>query len=553
MATSSVIKQATPREPSVARSIGLAAAMLAASALLSRVLGLGREMLIAGLYAASGSVDAYRASFTLPDLLNYFIAGGALSITFVPMFSACLARDDEEGGWRLFSTVTTTMGVVFLAFTLVGEAVAPRVVAWMNPGFAVAGASSARLDLAVTMTRIVIPAQLAFYVGGLLQSTLFVRGIFWPAAVAPLIYNLGIILGGVLLRPWLGIEGFSYGVLAGAILGPLGMPLWASRRRVRFRWNLSPRDPGFVEYLKLSLPLMIGVSLVTVDEWLVRYFASEKPGEIAQLGYARTLMMVLFAMLGQATGQAALPYLTRLFHGGQERAMGTVLARSAQQVAFFAVVAAGGLIAMAAPFTAATYMHHRFTAQDTYATSGLLVLFAAGLVGWSLQAVVVRGFYARKDTLTPMIIGTITVFAAIPLYRWLYHVLGQGGLALASSLGITANAAATLLAYRLRKGTLPLRPIFMGVTRGLLFASVGGLAAYGAGRLFGPAPFGSSILDNLIRLGLMATAFCLAVVPVAIWVKPPELYELLGKVAGRCHRETEPLGNEADQATDRTA
>lgn len=534
MAMSSVSTQL--REASVGRSIGLAAAMLAASALLSRLLGLGREMLIAGLFAASGSVDAYRASFTLPDLLNYFIAGGALSITFVPMFSAYLTRDDEAGGWHLFSTVATTMGMVFLAFTLAGEAVAPQVVAWMNPGFAAAGASAQRLHLAVDMTRIVIPAQLAFYVGGLLQSTLFVRGIFWPAAVAPLLYNLGIIVGGVLLQPWLGIEGFSYGVLAGALLGPLGMPLWASRRRVRFRWNFNPCDPGFVEYLKLSLPLMIGVSLVTVDEWLVRYFASERPGEIAQLGYARTLMMVLVAMLGQATGQAALPYLTRLFQSGQERAMGTMLARSAQQVAFFAVVATGGLVALAAPFTAAAYLHHRFTLQDTVVTSGLLVLFAVGLVGWSLQAVVVRGFYARKDTLTPMLIGTLIVLGAVPLYRWLYQAAGPRGLALASSLGVLTNAAVTLLVYRFRKGTLPLRPIGLGFARGLLFALVGGLAAAGAGRLLGPAPFGATLLNNLLRLGLMAAAFALACLPLALLLKPPELYELLGKLAGRLRR-----------------
>lgn len=532
MATTTATRQVNRAKSSVGRSIGLAAALLAASALLSRGLGLGREMLIAGLYAASGSVDAYRASFTLPDLLNYFIAGGALSITFVPMFSAYLARDDEAGGWRLFSTVATTMGVVLLAFTLAGEALAPRVVAWMNPGFAMGGANPARLNLAIAMTRIVIPAQLAFYVGGLLQSTLFVRGIFWPAAVAPLIYNLGIILGGVLLKPWLGIEGFSYGVLAGALLGPLGMPLWASRRRVRYRWNLSPRDPGFLEYLKLSLPLMIGVSLVTLDEWLVRYFASAQSGEIAQLGYARTLMMVFFALLGQATGQAALPYLTRLFQRGEETAMETMLARSAQQVVFLAVTAAGALIAMAVPLTAALYLHHRFTAQDTYATSGLLVFFAIGLVGWSLQAVIVRGFYARKDTATPMLIGTLIAVAAIPMYRWLYHAAGPRGLALASSLGISANALATVLVYRFRKGALPLRPIGLGIARGLVFAVVGGLAAAGAGHVFGPASFAATFTQNLLRLGVMAAAFCLAVLPLAFLVKPPELFELLGAARG---------------------
>lgn len=532
-ATTNAAPSANGVTPTVGRSVGVAAAMLAVSALLSRILGLAREMVIANFYATESVVDAYRASFTLPDLLAYFIAGGALSITFVPMFTAYMARDDEEGGWRLFSTVVSTMGLVLVGFTLLGEVFAPVLVPLLAPGFRL---QPDTLALAITMTRIVIPAQLAFYLGGILQSTLFTRGVFWPAAVAPLIYNAGIIIGGVALKPWLGIQGFSYGVLLGAILGPLAVPLWAARRHIQYRWHFSPTDPGFREYLLLSLPLMIGVSLVTVDEWLCRYFASGEEGAIAQLSYARTLMMVLFAILGQATGQAALPYLSRLFQDGKPEAVGALLMSSAQRIVFFALVASAGLMACARPLVEVVYGHGRFSNQDAAAVASLLVPFAAGLTAWSLQAVVVRGYYARKDTVTPMVIGSVVACLAIPLYWGLYRLWGPYGLAVAGSLGISVNALTTLVVYRGQGHPLDCRPLFGGIARGLVFAVACGVAARLTGivthKWIAVASLDEGIVGSLLMLGAMSSVFAVAACFLALVLRPPEL-DVFTRRAGR--------------------
>ncbi|MDX9974856.1 MAG: murein biosynthesis integral membrane protein MurJ [FCB group bacterium] len=524
-----------PGTASAGKSIGIAAAMLAISALLSRILGLGREVIIAGYFGAGPDVDAYRASFTLPDLLNYLIAGGALSITFVPMFLGYMSRDDERGGWRLFSTVISTMGLLFVAFTLLAEALAPQIVAWLNPGFRSESVDPQTLALAVTMTRIVLPAQLAFYVGGLIQSTLFARGVFWPAAVSPLIYNLGIILGGVFLSPWFGIQGFSIGVLIGAVLGPLCVPLWAARNRIRFQWSFAPRDPGFIEYLLLSLPLMIGVSLVTVDEWFLRYFASSDEGAIALLGYSRTLMMVLFAMLGQATGQAALPYLTRLYQEGRGQDMERLLAASAQRIGFFAVLAATALAVMAEPVIRLIYERGRFSPEDTALAASYLIPFACGLAGWSLQVVIVRGFYARKDTLTPMLIGTAVAVAAVPLYWSLFHAYGPWGLAVASSLGVTANAVLTAAFYRWHKGPLPVQPIFAGLARGIAFAIPCGIAAHYAAALPFP-PTLSKFVITLLHLSAMSLAYGIVFLILAFIIRPPEFDIITARLKRRLSR-----------------
>ncbi|MGM0557570.1 MAG: murein biosynthesis integral membrane protein MurJ [Myxococcota bacterium] len=518
---------------SMTQRMGLAALILSASILLSRLLGFLREAVIVYKHGASSATDAYYAAFTLPDLMGYFLAGGTLSITFIPLFSDYVANDDEEGGWRLFSTILTTMGVILVAFVIGLELLAPHVVPLLFPGFN----DASQIDLTVAMTRIVIPAQLAFYVGGLLQATLFVREVFWPSAIAPLVYNICIIAGGVLLDPWLGIMGFSVGALVGAMLGPMLIPMWAARNEIKFTPHFSLTDPGFKRFILLSLPLMIGVSLVTVDEWLLRYFGSMlESGAITWLHNSRKIMLVLFAIIGQAAGQAALPYLSRLYHEGKESEMGQMMARSLQRIAFLAVIAAAGLIVASEPMIYLVFQRGEFSPADATATANLLVVFAFGLLAWTAQALAVRGFYAREDTLTPMLIGTGVVVVAAPIYWFLFKGYGAMGLAAASATGISINALATLLVYRWRKGNLPLLPIAKGLGRGLVFAVACGAAAWGVQSWLDPMLEVTVLWENTVLLAAMATAFFGAGGIVAVFFRPPELERVLARVRKKLKR-----------------
>lgn len=465
------------KKGSIGRRMGLAALLLSGSILLSRVLGFVREAVIAYLHGAGEATDAYYAAFTLPDLMSYFLTGGTLSITFIPMFSAYLARGDEEGGWKLFSTVATTMGALLLLATVAFEALAPYAVAKLNPGFV---ESPEQLDLAITMTRIVIPAQLAIFFGGLLNATNYSREIFWPAALAPLVYNLCIIVGGVALNPWFGIQGFAVGVLAGAFLGPFGVPLLAAWRNVRFQFHFSLKDPGFRRFVVLTLPLVLGVSLVTVDDWFLKYFGSmEADGAISWLTNSRKLMLVVFAVVGQAAGQAALPFLTRLYHEGKEAEMGVMLSRSLQRVLFLAAIGAFGLAVAAEPIVFIIFQRGAFTVADAEMTSTLLVCFALGLTAWSAQTLAVRGFYARQDTLTPMIVGTVIVGVSLPIYFLLVDRFDVVGLALASSIAMTLSALTTIVVYRIRAGHLPFGPLLKGLGRGVTVGVLAAAAAWG--------------------------------------------------------------------------
>src|SRR3989304_4631099 len=208
----SIIVSRMAHSPS--RQIRRAAAVMMASVFLSRILGYARDAVIAYRHGATPETDAYFAAFTIPDFLNYLLAGGALSITFIPIFARYLAEGREEDGYRSFSSIATVMGIAMLFFVIVGEFLTEQLIPLIAPG-----APPDQVHLAARLTRIVLPAQLFFYLGGLLMAVQYARNRFFLPATAPLIYNARIILGGLLLGRTIGMAGFAWGVLAGALVG----------------------------------------------------------------------------------------------------------------------------------------------------------------------------------------------------------------------------------------------------------------------------------------------------------------------------------------------
>ena len=419
--------------------------------------------------------DAYYAAFTLPDLMSYFLVGGVLSVTFVPLFSDHIERGDEAGGWRLFSTIATIIGALMIGATVAAEALAPQLVGALFSELAPSTRAAT-----VRMTRILLPAQIFFYLGGLLAATLMARGRFKVVALTPLVYNACIILGGVALGPWMGMEGFAVGALAGAILGPFGLTLWATRREVKFWPNMDWRSPGFRRFIALSAPLMLGASLVSADAWLLQILGGRlDEGTISALNYGRRLMMVPIAVLAQAVGQAALPFMAQLASRGEREALAALLTQTLRPLILFSLVASALMIALARPLVAVVFERGAFNAADTAATASVLVWFSVGIAAWSLQGVAARAFYAEQDTLTPMIPSTLMLFAALPAYWAVSDRYGAEGLALIASVGITLQGVITLALYRRRNPALECTPIAISAARGVGVAVASGVAAWG--------------------------------------------------------------------------
>src|SRR3972149_5018216 len=225
-------------QSSVHRRVFASTAIVMGGILLSRILGFVREWMVAHQVGSNAETDAFYAAFTLPDFLNYLVAGASLSITFIPVFAKYAAEDREEEGWRGFSTVVTVMGGVLAGLVGAGDSFAPQLVGYfIAPGF-----SPENRDRVIFLTRLMLPAQFCFYQGSILSAVQYAKGRFLIPSLAPVVYNVMIIVGGVLLASRIGMTGFAVGVLAGAILGNLLLQIYgAGSVQARFRPNLDLR------------------------------------------------------------------------------------------------------------------------------------------------------------------------------------------------------------------------------------------------------------------------------------------------------------------------
>ena len=421
-----------------ARIIGIASIIWAASIFLSRIMGLAREQIIGRTLGASREADLYFASFTLPDFLNYLLAAGALSIVFIPIFVEYLERNDRDGGWKALSVIANfilVVGTIGIALLMIFARPLTSLVA---PGFA----EPAEVATLVRLIRIILPAQSFLVIGGLLSAALQAQDRHFLPAMAPLVYSAGIIIGGLIGAhyPGMGADGFAWGVLAGSAMGPFALPLYGCIKS-RMRWYplLSFWNRDLRRYLWLSFPIMIGFSIVVVDEWIVKSQASYlAPGALSYLQYGRTLMKVPIGVFGMAAGVAAYPTLSRLVATNRvAEAYGLV--GSAVRLMLFVTFAAQVCMTLAgveAVYLVWGLFSNRFSVADAQATGTVLAFLCLGLGGWASQTVISRGFYAFGSTWLPTVVGTLIAFLAVPFYVVLRQQWGAIGLAIASSVAI---------------------------------------------------------------------------------------------------------------------
>jgi len=489
--------------------------LLMTAVLLSRVIGYVREAYIAWAFGAGPATDAYVAGFTIPDWLNYLVAGGTASITFVSIYTRFLAKNREEDAQKTFSVIITVMTAVLGIGIVLAEIFTPQISRHLFSGF-----TAAQLDLCVHLTRILLPAQIFFYVGGVVSAVLLSRRLFLMPAFGPLLYNAAIILGGLLLSRRLGIASLAYGAVAGSFLGPfLVNAIGAARIGTGYRITFDVRNPAFREWVRLSIPLMLGVSLVTADDWILRYFASGAVGDITRLNYAKRLFAVPIAVLGQATSQASLPFFARLF--GEKRIQefaGTVNASIYRIIATSLLVTAL-MMAGALPLIDLVYRRGHFTFSDSQHTALYFFWFSLSLAFWAAQGLYSRAFYAAGNTLTPMIASSLITVASIPIYSALYRVFSTVGLAMASDLGIVANTLALAILLH-RRGLVRINDLnWEEIGKAGITALLAGLLSYQVGRI---AMTNNSRGADLKALGLITLTWA-AATAAGLWLTRSQL------------------------------
>lgn len=417
--------------PSIYKKFGIAALIMMASVFLSRLAGFFRLMVIAYIGGRSAEVDAYQVAFVIPEILNHIVASGFLSITFIPIFSRYLAANREADGWKVFSIIFSSFGILLLLLIVIGVLYAPDIVALIARGRT---EPSFRLDV-IRMTRIILPAQFFFFGGGLFMAVQFAKEKFLIPALAPVVYNLGIISGGLLLGPQIGMEGFSWGVLAGALVGNFALQFWGAKKvGLRYTPIFDISHPDLKKYIKLTLPLMLGLTLFFSMEIFMKFFGSYlPPGSIADLEYSLRTMLLLVAFFGQAVGVASYPFMARLVAENKMEALNRLLNDSLRYLSLvipFSVL----LMVLRHEIILMLFQRGKFDATATGEASLVLIFFLVGAFAFAANTIVPRAYYAMQDTLFPAIYGTLAVGLSIPLYLVGLKVLGTRGVALAASL-----------------------------------------------------------------------------------------------------------------------
>lgn len=441
--------------------MGVAAVIMAVSIFLSRFMGLIRDKVISFYYGASIESDIYFASFVIPDFLNYLLAGGYFSITLIPLLAEYFGNSEEDG-WTFFSSVLFWVCVVITAGTCVAWVGAPYLAKIAAPGFD--APSIVRLTY---FLRIILPAQIFFLLGSCFSGVLYMRKQFVVPALVPLVYNASIIIGGLFMIDY-GMEGFCWGVLFGAATGSFMLPYLAVRNG-GFQWNFTLRHPGLKRFVLLALPLMIGQSVVVLDEQFVRIFGSlTGDGAVSLLNYSRRIMLVPVGVVAQAAGVASYPFLAALVAKGDTEAFNTTLSRALRNTMLFIVPLSFWMISAAEPTLRLIFQQGSFGVEQTLGATPLLQIMLASVAFWGVQQMIGRAFYAHKDTITPAVVGTVISLLAIPVYWYLGKTIGVMGVAMAGTMSVVLYTLALSAVWTRRFGS----DAFTGVVRMFLLSAV---------------------------------------------------------------------------------
>lgn len=462
-----------PASSTAGQRVARAAIVVMAAFVISRVLGLVRDIVIARQFATSAEYAAYVAAFRIPDLLFVLVAGGALASAFIPTFSTYLTREREEAGWRLVSAIGTwlliTVGTCALLLAITASWWVPLVFAF----------DPALLQLTVHLTRIMLISTVIFSVSGLVMSVLHsYQHFLWPS-IAPAFYNVGIIAGALVLAPRFGITGLAVGVVVGAC-AHLVVQIPTLVKYKRQIWpQLGLGDPeiagGVREVARLMAPRVAGLAVVQLNFIVTTALASYlNPAAVSSLDYAWKIMLLPQGVFAMAVATAAFPTFSEQAAAGNHDEMQHTLGQTLRAILFLTLPAAIGLMVLREPLVTLLFQRGAFDAASTAAVAWALLFYAPGLVGHSLIEISTRAFYALHDTLTPVLIGAGAMVLNLILSLFFMFNFGEpgnlsrgphGGLALANTIATTLEMFILLWLLRNRLHGLESRRLALSALR----------------------------------------------------------------------------------------
>ena len=439
-------------------SLATAATIVAAGFLVSRLLGVLRSVAIADTFGDSPELAAYWVAFRLPDLVFQMLAGAALGAAFIPTFAQIFTKQSQEAAWRMASSVLTLVTAATLVFALLGVLLAPVLVPIMAPGLD-------EKSLEVDLTRLMMLSPILFSISGMFMAILNARHSFLFPAIAPVVYNLSIIVGALVFDD---VRMLAASVVVGAALHLAVQTPGLLTVGMRYRLIAQWRDTAVLQVGRLMAPRVLGLAAFQFNLLIMTFFASTISDEaISAMNYAWLLIMAPLGLFGMAISTAVFPTLAE--QAADNRAdLRRTLEQSLRMILFLTIPAAIGLMVLSEPLITFLFQHGNFSESATELTQPALIFFAIGLFGHAAIEILSRGYYALGDTRTPVTFAIVAVVANLILSAILVGPFELRGLALAISLATILNATLLFRTLRTRLEGLDLPSIGRSVGRTLI-------------------------------------------------------------------------------------
>ncbi|HEV8516053.1 MAG TPA: murein biosynthesis integral membrane protein MurJ [Candidatus Limnocylindrales bacterium] len=456
------------------QALAAAGLVVTAAFFAARLLGWLRLVVISALFGAEADLDAYLAAFRIPDAIYQLAAAGALSSALVPVVAGLLANGEDAHAWRVVSTVINGMLLVLLALAVVVAIAAPVIMLAITPGFDVV-----QMELTVRLTRVMLLSPILLALGAVASSVLNAAGRFGAAAVAPLLYNVAILLAAVFLSPIMGVESLAVGVVIGSLLHvAVQLPVLLGKTGFSYDFRLDLDDPVARQTALLMAPRALGLAASQITFIVNTSLASGlQTGSIVAYNIAFTILQIPLGVIGVPLGIVLLPAMSRAVATGAVREFGSLVVRSLRLLLYVMLFLTALMIVLRRQIATLLFDYGRIGPEAIDATANTLLFFLFGLAAHAMIVVLARAFYAGKDTRTPVLAALLSVAVNVVVSVLTVGSLGLSGLALGIAAGAWVEAA--LLTTLLWQRTKAIRIDVLGraASEFALGAALAGLAA----------------------------------------------------------------------------
>lgn len=463
-------------------TIFTSAFILATATLFSKILGLLRDRIFAMQFGAGDTLDVYFTAFRLPDLIFNLLILGALSSAFVPVFVDYISANHKDKAWYITNSLLNIFLVATLVFCTLLFIFMEYFVSLIAPGF-----SESKRELTITMSRIMLLSPIFFCASCVAASILNSFKSFFLYALAPIMYNLGIIFGAIFFVPKWGIYGLAFGVVLGAFLN---MAAQVPKLFILgFRWKpiFDFRHEGIKKIWKLMIPRTMSLALDQINLLVITILASlTAVGSITIFNFANNLQNFPVSIFGVAYAIAAFPYLAEAVSKNDISLFRTHFSKTFSQILFFIIPISCLIILLRAQIVRLVLGVGKFDWEDTYLTAQSLGLFSLAIFAQALIHLLARTFYSLSDTKTPFFTSIFGVFTNIILGIILVKTFGVLGLVFSYSFASFLNMILLLSILRLRVGDLGDFRLIKNIMKILLISLVMSVAVYGTLHLIAP-------------------------------------------------------------------